>query len=345
MKLLVTGATGMLGSELVPKLLARGHQVVAVSRKPSDETDGISWIKSDITELWLDKLPASLDGIVHLAALTSLTAGLAKLIDVNCTGTERMVYLARHLDIPLYHCSTIYTCGTVRGTWAEDDFAVGQGFKNHYESSKYTAEEIARKVSATIFRPGILIGRYDDGFSPFFSGFYRPIRAVTLTHRFAEKRLHLPPREQMEHTLGLPKLTIPLRIYGEPQSALALTPVDWAAETMADLIHKEAEGCFHIVPSAPPRMDDIVMAVNEALSVGGFHVGSSPTRNPLDMFYNRLIKPYHPYLKEQPHFQTSLGDTCRPVDRDYLCRVIKYWREHGGQEELDREAAGVRSVG
>lgn len=83
MKVVVTGATGHLGSALVPFLRARGHEVVALSSK--------------------DALPA-LDGnvaLVHLAAwhppaTASTTADdRRKLIDVNVMGTMEVLEAAR----------------------------------------------------------------------------------------------------------------------------------------------------------------------------------------------------------------------------------------------------------
>ena len=50
MKVLLTGASGFIGSHLVRLLRARGHHVVAVSRHPPVETDGgITWIVLDLT--------------------------------------------------------------------------------------------------------------------------------------------------------------------------------------------------------------------------------------------------------------------------------------------------------
>ena len=40
MKIFVAGATGVLGRELVPRLVARGHEVVGMTRTPSKQ-DGL----------------------------------------------------------------------------------------------------------------------------------------------------------------------------------------------------------------------------------------------------------------------------------------------------------------
>lgn len=49
MKVAVFGATGTIGKALLP-LLAREHEVVAVSRQAHDEEDGIAWRRADATD-------------------------------------------------------------------------------------------------------------------------------------------------------------------------------------------------------------------------------------------------------------------------------------------------------
>ena len=65
----------------------------------------------------------------------------------------------------LQYVSTAYVSGTHRGTFRETDLDVGQGFKNHYEETKFQAEvEVVRsQVPRTIFRPGRGGGRLEDG--------------------------------------------------------------------------------------------------------------------------------------------------------------------------------------
>ena len=63
MQVLVTGASGLVGTALRRALLDRGDSVVALSRTPADDTDGLRWVS------W-DGLAGAVDGsraIVHLA--------------------------------------------------------------------------------------------------------------------------------------------------------------------------------------------------------------------------------------------------------------------------------------
>lgn len=51
-RILVTGATGFVGQELIKRLIADGHQVVAVSRGPTHHDDrGVEWRQADIFSL------------------------------------------------------------------------------------------------------------------------------------------------------------------------------------------------------------------------------------------------------------------------------------------------------
>src|SRR5262249_14241483 len=67
--ILVTGATGSLGTALVPRLTAAGHSVRALSRKPARAgTPGVSWATGDlITGEGLGRAVADAGVIIHAA--------------------------------------------------------------------------------------------------------------------------------------------------------------------------------------------------------------------------------------------------------------------------------------
>ena len=337
MKIFVTGSTGMLGSEVIPRLLESGHEVLALARNPKPSTHPmLTYIKGDITERYCGGIVLrDVDAILHLAALTSLRdRNVPKLHDVNYLGTLNVVEMAHTYKIDrFFHCSTVYVCGDYDKVFLEDQLDIGQSPKNEYEKTKFESESFITKQSGldwTVLRPGILTGNYDTGKAQFFEGFYRPVKAFVLAHRFMEQKLRLPPREKFESNFNLPRLNLPVRIYADPDSTLGLTPVDWAGEVFSQIINDSATSgkTYHVVPKDIPKMDKIIEGIMCALGVYGINISLEHTKNPLDLFYNRMIKDFHPYLHDQPVFQTYYGHTCPVIDAAYIERAVKYWREH-----------------
>ena len=354
MRLLVTGGSGFLGRELVPRLLKAGHQVYGLSRHGPD-------LVGDITQynLGLKHVPR-LDGVVHLAALMSFKdEDREASLRINSVGTcEVCEFCTRHSIPYLFHVSTAYVCGDATGLWSERDYRRRQRFKNPYEESKFLAEGHVREeaasrpwkahpLKAVIFRPSIIVGRASDGMATSFEGFYYPLKAVAACQEFAERRLHLPRRQDAERRLHLPQLPLDIRIHGDPDGTLNLVPVDWVAQTMAHLINEEPSRpvrVYHLTNPVPPTNEAIIKVVGEALGLA--RIGFSPTarHDPLSDLYNRLIRPFSPYLWGEPAFISSVGANFPKLD---LGLIIGFWRKAnaGRPREKARSATSEADAG
>jgi thioester reductase-like protein len=211
---LLTGATGFVGMELLARYLERSdRRVVALVRAESHEAararvDGVlenlfgpcarehqhrvHAVAADMTApgLGLSErervgLAERVTTIVHSAASVSFTLGLDEARHINLEGTRRMLELAElareHGGLDCYgHVSTAFVAGTHPGGFAECDLDFGQGFHNSYEQSKFEAEQLVRAHSElpfTIMRPSIVVGDRNNGWTAAFNVLYWPLRA------------------------------------------------------------------------------------------------------------------------------------------------------------------------
>ena len=103
MKVLVTGAGGMLARDLIPCLLQRGHEVLALPHNKLDITDGNSG------KATVDSFEPRL--VINCAAYTKVDEAETKehlAVMVNGFGVHNLCLLCQERDIPLVHFSTDY---------------------------------------------------------------------------------------------------------------------------------------------------------------------------------------------------------------------------------------------
>jgi acyl-CoA synthetase (AMP-forming)/AMP-acid ligase II/nucleoside-diphosphate-sugar epimerase len=150
---LVTGASGAVGSAIVEELHARGREVRCLLRGRGR--------KADVRAPRLGLSDAELEGvglIIHGAALVNLGLGWDALAPTNVAGTANVAALA----IPWHHVSTLAVfVGTDRATGRHapaDVPAPDAIVHGDYAATKIAAEAIARRAARSISRLGLIVG-------------------------------------------------------------------------------------------------------------------------------------------------------------------------------------------
>ena len=157
-RLLVTGATGAIGTAVLDALDGRADlaTVVALTHvAPLHARNGsVSQVRGDIrSNDSLGMAPAdtvaladSVTSIIHLAADTRFATPLETLRRTNVLGLRHVLGFARrcrHLD-RMVIVSTTHVAGRRTGDILEGDLDHDAGFVNPYEASKYEAEQLLR---------------------------------------------------------------------------------------------------------------------------------------------------------------------------------------------------------
>jgi NADH dehydrogenase len=155
MRVAVVGATGFVGSHVVPHLVEAGHEVVAISRdgrRLPEWGSGVEARAADVVGGDLEAALAGAEGVVHLAAIPRESRG-RRFEEVNVRGTERVVAAAERIGVRrLVHLSVLGA--------AEDP-------KLAYLHSKWRGEEAVRgsDLEWVILRPSLMFGTGDGFFN------------------------------------------------------------------------------------------------------------------------------------------------------------------------------------
>ena len=172
--ILITGASGFLGSELVHQLTAQNNKVRALKRSNSKIPDLlknnplIEWFVADINEP--EDLSAAFENVTqvyHCAAFISFDPkDKGKLLKINIEGTSNVANLCLQYNARLVHVSSIAALGDAKkGTQiTEKDFWEYSPNVHSYAISKYEGEmevwrSIAEGLNAVIVNPAVIIGK------------------------------------------------------------------------------------------------------------------------------------------------------------------------------------------
>ncbi len=182
--ILVTGATGLVGSHLLWHLLQEEKRVVALMRYTSSlrAVQAVFASYTNYPELFLSRidwrvaavnnpnaLEKALDGVTevfHCAAVVSLGGTSNAISDVNVEGTRLLLDLCLRKSIQrFYFVSSIAACGSYDDQRPIDENApwTGMDQKSLYAQTKYLSEQEVWKamrngLSAAIVNPGVILG-------------------------------------------------------------------------------------------------------------------------------------------------------------------------------------------
>lgn len=269
-----TGFPGFLGTELLPRVLARDamfHATCLVQPKfmelarlrvrEIEGNDGrlagrIRLVEGDITLPGLGlsdpaKIAEDVVEIFHLAAIYDLSVSREMAMRINVAGTREVLDFARSCAAlrRLQYVSTCYVSGRYPGIFRENQLEEGQKFNNAYEESKYLAEvEVQRSMRSglptTIYRPAIVVGDSRTGHTQKLDGPYFAIQWL-----LRQRGIAIVP------------------VVGDPLSTrFNMVPSDFIVEAIAFLSGEvDAAGrVFHLADPAPLTVDQLLRELARA---------------------------------------------------------------------------------
>ena len=330
MDLLITGATGFVGSHLVlhwhrhspaarigclvrasnaaeakDRLRAALSQAAFAEQMDLggvlDQAEAIPGGMND--PIWIDRAQAWLKApaeLIHCAAnLSFREADKEAVWQTNVEGTAAILRALPRLHdvVGFNYISTAYVAGNKQGEILEDDLTKPSHFNNPYEASKWFAEGLVRDGCAAagiawrIMRPSIVIAHSLTHRMSSSSGFYQVVDTLL--------QLGKQPRMESAGPIMLPVVK---------GTSLDLIPVDVVADEILALITAStatAAQTFHITPADPLLLADVLRELTPMSGVAIEVSGPETPLSPASTLVMRRLRYYTPYFAFARRFDRS----------------------------------------
>lgn len=166
-RVLVTGASGFLGSRLVERLASEGHEVRALVRPSSKRGHlrGAVPVEGDVLdEASLDRAMEGCQAVFHAAAVLGFWKGVeSRQEEVNVLGTRRVCEAARRAGVGrLVHTSSVAAVGIPEEGAVADESSpfTPESARTAYARTKQAAERevLESGLDAVILNPSVVYG-------------------------------------------------------------------------------------------------------------------------------------------------------------------------------------------
>jgi UDP-glucose 4-epimerase len=202
MRILITGSSGQIGTNLGLTLQERGHYVFGVDKRPNTWTTDIETLLQDLSTPYRDfssgighvDYPPNIDAVVHFAAhakVHELVQQPDRALE-NITMTWNVLEYCRHHDIPLIFSSSREVYGDIHRYITEESYADFAFTESPYSASKISGEALIYSYAQCyglrylVFRFSNVYGRYDNDIErmlrviPFFIREINANRPITI---------------------------------------------------------------------------------------------------------------------------------------------------------------------